>query len=85
MQASPALTSEAAMDQQVVTKVERADAGLSEQGSRVDSLPAYGSCLSLSSSFSSNTSMSSTAFSAWDTRELRCRCLPDCNLGAGSL
>ena len=85
MQASPALTSEAAMDQQVVATVEGDDVELSEQGERVDCLPAYGSCLSLSSSFSSKTSMSSTAFSAWHTRELRCCCLPGCNLGAGSL
>ncbi len=85
MQASPALAGEAAMDQQVVAKVGGDDAGLSEQRVRMDSLPAYGSCLSLSSSFSSKTSMSSTAFSAWHTRELRCCCLPGCNLGACSL
>ncbi len=85
MQASSALTSEAAMDQQVVAKVEGDDAGLFEQCEKMDSLPAYGSCLSLSSSFNSKTSMSLTAFSAWQTRELRCCCLPGCNLGACGL
>jgi len=82
MQASSALASEAAMNQQLVATVEGDDVGLSKQGVRVDSLPAYGSCLSLSSSLSSKTSMSSTAFSAWHTREVRCCCLPGCNLGA---